>query len=210
MGSLIYIMAAARPDLWFVVNKLSQYMVKPTVTHLTMAKHVLRYLKGTIDHCLIFKGFCDADWGSTADRRSITVYGFRLSPEGPFISWKSKKQQTVALSTCEAEYMSLSAAVQEAKFLLKLLKCMVGSDLFDYVVMHCDNQGALALASNPIKHQRCKHIDIKYHFVRSEVQKNVVKLKYIPSEENVVDVFTKPATGVKFKRFVNDMMGTKF
>ena len=218
VGSLIYIMAATRPDLCFVVNKLSQYMVKPTVTHLTMAKHVLRYLKGTIDHCLIFKkfeklslvGFCDADWGSTADRRSITGYGFRLSPEGPFISWKSKKQQTVALSTCEAEYMSLSAAVQEAKFLLKLLKCMVGSDLFDHVVMHCDNQGALALASNPIKHQRCKHIDIKYHFVRSEVQKNVVKLKYIPSEENVVDVFTKPATGVKFKRFVNDMMGTKF
>ena len=94
VGSLIYVMVAKRPDLCFVVNKLSQYMVKPTVTHLAMAKHVLRYLKGTTDHCLTFKkseklslvGFCDADWGSTADRRSITGYGFRLSPEGPFLS----------------------------------------------------------------------------------------------------------------------------
>ena len=216
VGSLIYIMTATRPDLCFVVTKLSQYMATPTVTHLTMAKHVLRYLKGTIDHCLTFKkseklslvGLCDADWGSTTDRRSITGYGFRLSTEGPFVSWKSKKQQTVALSTCEAEYMSLSAAVQEAKFLLKLLKCMIGSDLFDHVVMYCDNQGALALASNPIQHQRSKHIDIKYHFVRSEVQKSVVILKYIPSEENIVDVFTKPVSGAKFKRFTCDMMGT--
>ena len=216
VGSLIYIMTATRPDLCFVVNKLSQYMSKPTVTHLTMAKHVLRYLKGTIDHCLTFRksdklglvGFCDADWGSTADRLSITGYGFRLSSNGPFLSWKSKKQQTVALSTCEAEYMSLSAAVQEAKFLLKLLKSMIGSDLFNHVVMYCDNQSAIALASNPIHHQRCKHIDIKYHFIRSEVQENVVKLEYIPSEHNIVDVFTKPATGVKFKKFKMDMMGT--
>ena len=215
VGCLIYIMTATRPDLCFIVNKLSQCMVKPTVTHLTMAKHVLRYLKGTIDHCLTFKksenfnlvGFCDADWGSTADRRSITGYGFRLSPEGPFLSWKSKKQPTVALSTCEAEYMSLSAAVQESKFLMNLLKCMLGSDLCNHVVLYCDNQGALALASNPIQHQRSKHIDIKYHFVRSEVQKGVVNLKYVPSEENIVDVFTKPLTGAKFKRFVSDMMG---
>ena len=74
--------------------------------------------------------------------------------------------------------------------------------------MFCDNQGALALASNPIQHQRCKHIDIKYHFVRAEVQKNTVELKYIPSEENIVDVFTKPVSGVKFKKFSTDMMGT--
>ena len=74
--------------------------------------------------------------------------------------------------------------------------------------MYCDNQSAIALASNPIHHQRCKHIDIKYHFIRSEVQENVVKLEYIPSEHNIVDVFTKPATGVKFKKFKMDMMGT--
>ena len=89
--------------------------------HLNAAKHVLRYLKGTIDRNLVFRkseeplcisSFCDADWGASEDRRNITGYGFRRSRDGPLISWKSRKQPTIALSTCEAEYMSLAAAVQ--------------------------------------------------------------------------------------------------
>jgi hypothetical protein len=121
VGSLIYLMTSTRPDLCYIFTKLSQNMAKPTNTHLTMAKHVLRYLKGTIDQCLTFRksnepmrlvGFCDTDWENAEDHRSITGYGFQLSSGGPLISWKSRKQRTVALSTCEAEYMALSAATQ--------------------------------------------------------------------------------------------------
>ena len=113
VGSLIYVMTGTRPDLCYVVTKLSQSMAKPTQENLNMAKHVLRYLKGTKEHGLKFgkselplkpTGFCDSDWGaSVGDRRSITGYNFQLSELGPLVSWKSRKQQTVALSSCEAE-----------------------------------------------------------------------------------------------------------
>ena len=101
------------------------------------AKHILRYLKGTANRSLIFKiadkplhlvGYCDADWGTSDDRHSITGYGSQLCRRGPLISWKSRKQPTVASSTCEAEYMSLASAVQEAKFLSHLLNDVVKGD----------------------------------------------------------------------------------
>ena len=178
MGSLIYIMTGTRPDLSYIVTMLSQHMAKPTKAHLGMAKHVLRYLIGKMHYGLKFQkcdvlelsGFCDSNWGASEDRRSITGYCFQMSNNGKLISWKSRKQQTVALSTCEAEYMALSAATQEAKFLRQLLADMQGSDV-ECVCLYVDNQGAIALAKNPVQHQRSKHIDIRYHFVRLEVQR---------------------------------------
>ena len=131
--------------------------------HVNTAKHILRYLKGTVDRNLIFRkskeslnqitGFCDADWGASQDRHSITGYGFRLSNDGLLVSWKSRKQPTVALSTCEAEYMSLAAAVQEAKFLFQLLESILDAtrNMFTSITLYGDNQGALALAKNPVQ-----------------------------------------------------------
>ena len=148
VGSLIYVMTCTRPDLCYIVTKLSQNMTNPTTTHLTMAKHVLRYLKGTIDRCLTFRKsseplglvcFCDADWANAEDRKSVTGYSFQLSSWGPLISWKIRKQRTVALSTCEAKYMALSAATQEAKFLLQLLQDVTGSISVNSFTMFCDN-----------------------------------------------------------------------
>jgi len=218
VGSLIYAMSATRPDLCFIVTYLSQYMSKPTSVHMTMAKHVLRYLKGTSDYKLVFRksdvdmnltGFCDADWGNSEDRRSITGYGFCLSKNGPLISWKCRKQPTVALSTCEAEYMSMCAAVQESKFLLQLLKDMdLGIAVNETVVLNVDNQSAVALVKNPMFHQRSKHIDIRYHFVRDEVQNGNVQLQYVPSEDNVADMFTKTMSRIKLKQFIPRILGT--
>ncbi len=216
VGSLIYVMTCTRPDLCFIVTKLSQNMTNPTTSHLTMAKHVLRYLKGTIDQCLTFKksdeslnliGYCDADWANAQDRRSITGYSFQLSSGGPLISWKTRKQRTVALSTCEAEYMALSAATQEAKFLLQLLEDMTGSTSINSCTIHCDNQGAIKLVENPVQHQRSKHIDIRYHFIRIEVQRGVVQLNYVPSDQNIADMFTKPVPKVKLCDFSKVIMG---
>ena len=130
VGSLIYAMTFTRPDLCFTVTKLSQFMSKPTKAHLNAAKQVLRYLKGTIHYGITYcksskplqlTGFSDSDWGSSEDRKSISGYCFSLYEHGPLISWKSKKQQTVALSSCEAEYMAFTYAIQEAKFLKQLL-----------------------------------------------------------------------------------------
>ena len=209
VGSLIYVMTGTRPDISFIVNKLSQYMAKPTKTLLGLAKHVLRYLKGTLDYNLIFSksseslnliGFCDSDWGSSDDRRSITGYCFKLCSDGALISWNSKKQKVVALSSCEAEYTALSAAVQEANFLRQLFADM--RDCFpEKVLIFADNQGAISLAKNPVHHQRSKHIDIKYHYIRSEVQNNKIDLQYVQSADNVADIFTKPISKVRFNKF---------
>ncbi|XP_028394907.1 uncharacterized protein LOC114519054 [Dendronephthya gigantea] len=152
---------------------------------------------------------CDVeDWASSEDRRSITGYGFQLSENGPLVSWKSRKQATVALSTCEAEYMSLAAAVQEAKFLFQLLKSFLDTsrNVFDSIILYCDNQGALALAKNPVQHQRSKHIDVRYHFVRSEIEKHLLKVMYVPSNDNLADIFTKPVTGSKMKVFLKRIL----
>ena len=216
VGSLIYCMSITRPDLCYVVTKLSQHMVNPTKAHLGMAKQVLRYIKGTLDYGLKFQksdvplelsGYADADWGASEDRKSITGYAFQLAEGGPLVSYKSRKQQSVALSTCEAEYMALSAATQEVKFLSQLLTDMTGKEQTKGVVLFVDNQGAIALAKNPVHHQRSKHIDIRYHFVRDEVQNGFVILEYVPTEENVADVFTKPVGKPRLGKFKKALMG---
>lgn len=192
VGSLIYLMTCTRPDLSFVVNKLAQHMSSPCRAHLELAKHALRYLKGTLDYDLKFNkshcpiqltGFCDSDWGSSEDRPSISGYCFKLTSFGPLISWKTQKQRTVALS-CEAEYMAITAAIQEAKFLRQLLSDMLGSEL-SVVSLFADDQGAISHAKNPVNHQRSKHIDIRFHFIRSEVSQGNIILNYVQSDENV-------------------------
>ena len=134
----------------------------------------------------------------------ICIICIMLSKNGPVISWKSKKQNSVALSTCEAEYMSLSATCQEAAYLCQLLKDIL-KQTFEPVVIKNDNQGAIALCKNPVKHMKTKHIDIRYHFVRDYYQSKRIILQYVPSNENLADVFTKPVrrpTLQKFKSYL--------
>ena len=214
VGGLIYIMCCTRPDLAFIVTILSQHMSNPSRGDLVMAKHVLRYLKGTKDWILVFRksgapisinGCCDSDWANSEDRKSISGYCFNIFKNGPLISWKTRKQPTVALSTCEAEYISLVSAIQEGKYLKSLIYEITGLNL--NCQMNCDNQGTIALAKNPIKQQRTKHVDIKYHFIRDEICKGSVSMSYIPSEENLADIFTKPISSNKLRRFKNDIFG---
>ena len=208
---------ATRPDISYIVSRLSQYLDKPTPIHLTGAKHVLRYLKGSISQSLIFKksteplklrGFCDADWAGSSDRKSISGYCLKLSDESSIISWKSKKQPVVSLSTCEAEFVSLASAGQEALYLRTLLKSVVESGVVNNpVTIYCDNQSSILLAKNPIIHQRSKHIDIKYQFIRDEIKKGSILLKYIESEKNIADLFTKPWNKIKLNTFQKEIMG---
>lgn len=181
-------MTGTRPDLCYVVTK-------PTKAQLNSAKHVLKYLKGTMTYGLTFRksdesvqlqGFCDSDWGSSEDRKSISGYCFQLHNDGPLISWRSKKQQTVALSSCEAEYMALTYAIQEAKFLRQIISDLFGLKLKS-VDLGVDNQGA----RNPVN----------YHFIRDEVEKGNVKLFYVPTQQNPADIFTKPLNQKKLEVF---------
>ena len=130
VGSLIYAMTCTRPDLAFVVTRLSQSLEKPSEADWITVKHVMKYLKGSINQKLMYNkadnieisGFSDSDWASSHDRRSTTGYCFIMNSRSAVVSWKSKKQQTVALSSCEAEYMAITAATQESMFLSMLAK----------------------------------------------------------------------------------------
>jgi len=208
IGSLIYVMSCTRPDLCYVVSRLSQFMNQPTEAHLNIAKNVLRYLKFTADYSLTFRksstielfGFCDSDWAASESRKSISGYCFKLSSESAMVSWKSKVQSSVALSSCEAEYVAMSVAIQEIMFLRQLLNDF--NVEVSVVGLRVDSQSAIAVAKNPVHHQRCKHIDTKYHFIRQEVQSGNVSLIYVQSQDNLADPFTKPVARPKLAKFL--------
>ena len=209
-------MTCTRPDICWVVTKLSQHLDNPDDADWVMAKHVLRYIKGTLNHKLLYTksdrdlclvGASDSDWGSSKDdRRSTTGYIFMLNPSGPPISWKSKKQATVALSSCEAEYMALAAAVQEALFLHMLLRCYLNQESINIFV---DNQGTIDLASKYTTEKRSKHIDIRYHFIRERISSGFIDLTHVPTENNVADIMTKPVSKVKLERFCRVLFGAR-
>ena len=166
-------MVCTRHDLSWIVTKLSQHLDKPDTADWVMIDQVLRYVKGTINQKLIYQkslhdlclqGFSDSDWGGDpGERRSNTGYYFSLTRNGHPISWKTRKQATVALSSCEAEYMALALTVQEAIFLSMLLKQFLNHEI-NCVRIGVDNQGTIALLKNPIIKNRSKHrYQIPFH-----------------------------------------------
>lgn len=148
-----------------------------------MAKRALKYLKGTRDYCLSFskdqnllEGFVDADWGGNIkDRKSYTGYIFKLCGAG--ISWESKKQKTVALSSTESEYMAIAEGFKEGIYLRGLVGELTG--IVTKISIFNDNQSAQKLIKNPVFHKRTKHIDIKYHFIRDIVDKKLLTVEYL-------------------------------
>ncbi len=175
------------------------------------AKRILRYLKGTQDLALKYEksessllaGYSDVDWaGDNDDRHSTTGNLFLMS--GGAVSWLSKKQAVVALSTAEAEYVALSAATQEAVWLKKLMSDLKQT-LTEPLVLNEDNQGAIAIAKNPVAHARTKHIDIWYHYIREAVQNGIVDLCYCPTEEMLADMLTKPLLRGRFENLVKEI-----
>jgi hypothetical protein len=211
IGSLMYLVNT-RPNICFVVNMLSQFQVEPRHEHWIAAKHILRYLRGTINYGLRYAsnsdvqlhGFTDSDWAGSADDRKSTS-GMCFSLGSAMISWASRKQKSVALNTAEAEYIAACDACTEAVWLRKLV-----SGLFDQVldstVIYCDNQSCVKLSENPVFHDRSKHIEIKYYFLRDKVQRGEVVLQYISTDEQTADILTKPLSKIKFA-YLRDKLG---
>jgi hypothetical protein len=196
IGSLMYLAQATRPDIAYAVGLLGRFASDPRPVHWEAAKHLMRYLIGTRNYCLKYSksnmplyGYCDADWGNDTDtRRSTTGYVFMLSNGA--ITWQSKRQQTVALSSTEAEYMAATQATKEATWLIQLLKDL-NQNIPKPLTIKCDNQSCISIAKNPVHHQRTKHIDIQYHYVREKLKDNLITLQYCPTDQMVADLLTK-------------------
>lgn len=196
IGRLIYL-TITRPDICYVVQTLSQFRQAPKHSHMMAAIRLLGYLKKTpalgillsSSNDLVLSAYCDSDWGSCLmSRRSVTGYVIKLGPS--VISWKTKKQNTVSRSSAEAEYRSMAITACEITWLRGLLTDM--GLIFDSpTVLHCDNQAALHIASNPLYHERTKHIEIDCHFIREKIRDNIISTSHISTHHQPADLLTK-------------------
>jgi hypothetical protein len=196
-----------RLDICFAVNTLSQFLVESRHVHLVVAKHVMRYLKGTIDYGLTYdrdhnftlSGYTDLDWaGSVANGKSTSGCCFSLG--STMISWQSRKKSSIALSTAEAEYIAACSASCEAIWLRKLLTSLFDLEMEETTIL-CDNQSCIKMTENPVFHDRSKHIEIHYHYICDMVQRGALKLLYVSTDEQVADVLTKRLSRLKFEHF---------
>jgi hypothetical protein len=216
VGALMYLMLGTRPDLAYTVAALGRHSACPGKEHERALDHAFRYLRATSHWKLVFqqgtpnsailKGFVDADWASDVnDRKSTSGFVFMLA--GGAISWGSKKQSAVALSSTEAEYIAAAHAAKEVVWLRRLLtelKQKVGEP----TILSMDNQSAIAIARNPEFHDRSKHIEIRHHFLRQKIDENELDLVFVPTGDQVADVLTKGLVREKHERFA-DAMGTR-
>lgn len=210
VGSLIYL-TLTRPDLAYSVGVLSRFMQQPRRPHLHALRRVLHYVKATIGMGISFKretnfklsGFCDADYGGDpSTRRSTTGYVFLLG--GGAVSWCSKLQPTVSLSTTEAEYRAASMAAQECIWLKQVLTDLKQT-FEDPIVLRCDNKSTIQLASNPTIHGRSKHIEVDCHYVREKVLQGKISLVYVNTDEQSADMFTKGLSKPKMEKFMSKL-----
>ncbi|KAM2326634.1 hypothetical protein ACFX1X_025835 [Malus domestica] len=202
VGGLQYL-TWTRPDLSFAVNQICQFMHASRDQHLQAAKRVLCYLKGTISEGIWFKkgslnltAFSDADWARcTFDRRSTS--GYCVFWGSNLISWSAKKQPTVARSSTEAKYRSLAHTAAEITWICKIFRD-INFSLSQVPTLWCDNISAISLASNPVFHARTKHIEIDYHYIRELVLAKLLKVQFVCSQDQLVDIHTKSLSKSRF------------
>ena len=211
VGSIMYIAVSTRPDIAKAVSAVSKYLENPGLKHWMAVKRILKYLKGTKDLKLHLGGtaeirleaWSDADWAGDLDkRRSTTGYVVFLGI-GP-ISWKSRLQPTVAASTTEAEYMAAFETVSEVMYLRPLLS-ELGFKQTKATIIHEDNMGCIALSKDPNSSGKSKHISIKYHFTREQVENGTVKLTECFTDDMIADVMTKGLNKRKHDQFVEQL-----
>lgn len=196
VGSLRYLTCTS-PDLSYSVGVLSRFMENPKYAHWKALKRILRYVKGTEFLGLFYsnspeymlKGYSDSDWhGDVDDRKSTSGYVFFMGETA--FTWASKKQPIVALSTCEVEYVAASWTVCHAIWLRNLLRELKNQQT-EPTEIKVDSKSAIELAKNPVHHERSKHIDVRFHFIREQIKNREVQLNYVMSRDQAADIFTK-------------------
>jgi hypothetical protein len=214
VGELLYLACTTRPDLSHSVGVLSRFVENPGKKHWEACKRVLRYLSGTRDVGLTFRGhsetayqieaYSDADWGRDLHGRK-SVYGYHVAIHGCPVAWVSKKQTFVAQSTCESEYVGMSEATREVRWVAQLLQ-ELGFQV-PQPVLYADNHSAVKIATNTRMDNRIRSIDIKYHYIKDEVASKRIQVQSVASEFNIADIFTKPLGRVRFATLRQSVLG---
>ncbi|GJV52089.1 ribonuclease H-like domain, reverse transcriptase, RNA-dependent DNA polymerase [Tanacetum coccineum] len=203
IGCLRYLLHT-RPDLSYSVRLLSRFMQEPREQHMKAIRQVLRYVKGTKDHGITYKhnggnkihGYSDSSYGvNTQEGKGTTgiIFYYGESP----ISWSTQKQATVALSSCESEFIAATAAATQALWLKRLLSKLTHTQE-EKITIQVDNKSAIALMKNPVFHGRSKHIDTKYHFIRECVEREDIQVEFVSGEYQKADILTKALPKIKF------------
>ncbi|GJR04489.1 retrovirus-related pol polyprotein from transposon TNT 1-94 [Tanacetum coccineum] len=212
IGSLMYL-TASRPDLVFAVCMCARYQSKPTKKHLEAVKRVFRYLQGSInmglwypkDTAMALTAYADADHAGCQDTRRSTSGSAQFLGD-KLVSWSSKKQTSMSISSTEAEYIAMSGCCAQILWMRSQL-----SDYgfaYNHIPLYCDNKSAIALCCNNVQHSRSKHIDIRHHFIREQVEKGVVELYFVRTEYQLADIFTKALPRERFE-FILPRLGMK-
>jgi hypothetical protein len=233
VGELLYAASISRVDIAYIVSALARYVNQPHNYHMAAAMRVLQYLKGREHFCLTFSSdtennsirrgvrrdngleyeskadndklviYSDSNWGGDKEDR-ISVSGWLSTYNGRPVSWQSKKQSTIALSSTEAEYYALTESVKEALFIQQWTKHYIGNDI--QIEIRGDNMGSLFMADHTTNHNRSKHIDIKHFFVRKHVNNGEVRLEYIPTKDQLADILTKATSVDIFTKLSSNLL----
>jgi hypothetical protein len=204
LGCIMYGMLGTRPDLAFAVGVGSRYSSNPGIEHWNALIHLLRYIKGTLDLGITYRGpgrlstpiaetlqcYTDADWAGDKDKLRSTS-GTVVLLAGGAVSWISRLQSVAAQSTMETEYIAGSHSGRELMFVRNQLGELMEDPLTHPSPMHCDNQSAISVAENPAMHDKAKHIALKYHLVHDLIEDEVITIHYCPSNANPADLLTK-------------------
>jgi hypothetical protein len=221
VGSLLYASISTRPDISHSVNKLSRYLRNPGEKHWLASKTTLRYLHGTTTTGLLFTGYklnntnndvkhivtssyCDASYGGDEDNRSSTS-GFLVYVGDNLVSWSSRKQDIVTLSSCEAEYVSACETAKEIVWINHLLSELTFKQTSP-TLLYCDNQSAIVYSNNKKITSRTKHIDIRYHFLKMLVKNQSIDMKWISTDKQLADVLTKSLGSTLFTKFRDQLV----
>jgi hypothetical protein len=203
IGSLLYLIAS-RPNIAFNVGVCARFQANPKESHLIAVKRIIRYVNDTLfygiwysrETNLVVARYSDADWaGNAEDRKSTSGGCFYVGNN--LIAWMSKKQAYISLSTTKAEYIAAVSCCTQ----LLWMKMLLGDYGFsqDTMIINCDNTSAINISKNPVHHSRTKHINIRHHFLRDFVESEVVSLSFIPTENQLEDILTKPLDGSRFE-----------